>query len=135
MIKRTYPSWRYRYGGSAHTYRSRYRYGGSGIFSNLIGRRLIGDSVKNLINKVIKSKISQKAAEVAVKGATSVLKPKVIGQELVSAAINNFTENRRRKRERQDIINSVIQQLSPKEIPPISSVEEIINSGKGIVYD
>ena len=135
MIKRSYPTWRYRYGGSAHTYRSRYRYGGSGIFSNLIGRRLIGDNVKNLINKVIKSKISQKAAAVVVNGASNILKPKGIGRELASAAINNFTENRRRKRERQDVINSVIHQLSPKEIPPISSVEEIINSGKGIVYD
>ena len=134
MIKRTYPSWRYRYGGSAHTFRSRYRYGGSGVFSKIIGRSIAEDSVKHLINKVVRSKISQKVAGAVVEGATDFHMPEVIG-ELASAAIKNYTETRRRKRERQDIINSVIHQLSPKQIPTISSVEEIINSGKGIVYD
>ena len=135
MIKRSYPSRRYRYGGSSHSYRSRYRYGGSGIFSNLIGRSFIKESVKNLINKVGKSKLAQKAASLVLNGATSILQPKGIGQELASAAINSITENRRRKREHQEVVNSVIQHLSAKRIPSTSSIDDIINTGRGIVYD
>ena len=135
MIKRSYPTRRYRYGGSSHSYRSRYRYGGSGIFSNLIGRTFIKESVKNLINKVGKSKLAQKASALVLNGATSILNPKGVAQNLASAAINSITENRRRKREHQEVVNSVIQHLSTKRIPTTSSIEDIINTGRGIVYD
>ena len=135
MIKRSYPTRRYRYGGSSHSYRSRYRYGGSGIFSNLIGGTFIKESVKNLINRVGKSKLAQKASSLVLNGAASLLKPKGIGQELASSAINNITDNRRRKRERQEVVNSVIQHLSDKRIPTSSSIDDIINRGRGIVYD
>ena len=126
MIVKRYPSSsRYRYGVSSHSNRSKYRYGGSGIFT--IGRKLLGDNVKNLINSISKSKITQKAASAVLDGASNAIKTQTHKglEELTSSAINNLKKKSKVK-ERQDIVNSVIQNLAT--IP--SSV-----SGTGIVYD
>ena len=135
MIKHSYPTLRYRYGGSSHSRRSRYRYGGTGIFTDLIGRTLIKDNVNHLINRVGRSKLAQKAVSTILKGAKNILKPKRVVKAITTAAIDSAVDNKRKKREHQEIVNSVIHQLSDKEVPSRSYIDEVINSGKGIVYD
>ena len=108
----------YRRGGSSHPQRSNYRWGGSGVFSNLIGRKLISkQNVKNLINSISKSKITQKVTNAAVDGATKALQERV--HESIAAA-----KKPKKKKRLQETINSIIDDLS---IPK--------SEGKGIVYD
>ena len=129
---------KYRYGGSSRAIRTRYRYGGNGIFSNLIGRKLAGDSIKSLINSTSKGKVAQKVATAVLNGT---VKPKI--EQVTSAAIDsiikgrrNSKKNKKKKGEYQDILDTFIQNLRAKEeVPTASYIEEVINSGKGIVYD
>lgn len=134
MIKYSHPVLRYRYGGSSHSHRSRYRYGGSGVFTNVIGRILSKDNVKHLINRVGRSELAQKAADTVLKGAKHALKPKRV-VKVINSALDTIADNKRKKREHREIVNSVIQGLSDKEAPSRSYINEVINSGSGIVYD
>ena len=135
MIKRSYPRRRYRYGGTSHPHRSLYRCGGSGIFTDVIRRTLNKDNVKKLINGVSKSNLAQKAFATVLKGAKSALKPKKVIKGLTSIAVDNYLDNKKKKKEHKEIVNSVVQQISDKEAPSRSYIDEVINSGKGIVYD
>ena len=72
MIVKRYPSLKYRYGGSSRSNRTKYRYGGNGIFS--IGRKLLGDNIKNIINTISKSKMTQKVASAVLDGASNAVK-------------------------------------------------------------
>ena len=54
---------------------------------------------------------------------------------LTSIAVDNYLDNKKKKKEHKEIVNSVVQQLSDKEAPSRSYIDEVINSGKGIVYD
>ena len=111
----------YRRGGSSRPQRSNYRWGGGGVFSNLIGRKLISkQNVKNLINSISKSKITQKVTNAAVEGASKALQERV--HESISADVARKPNKKKRL---QETINSIIDDLS---IPKSSE-------GKGIVYD
>ena len=127
---------KYRYGGSSRAVRTRYRYGGNGIFSNLIGRKLVGDSIKSLINSASKGKTVQK---LATRALNATVKPKI--EQATSAAIDSIFKGKRRnnkkkqKGEYQDILDTCIRNLCAKDVPTTSYVEEVINSGRGIVYD
>lgn len=125
---------RYRYGGSSIVNRTKYRYGGNGIFTNLIGRKLLsGDNVKKLINAVSKSNVIQKAANAVQDGATSAIKSQTQKglEELASSVISS--KKPKRTKEYQKIVNTVTQSLADT-IPTTASIEGIIR-GKGIVYD
>ena len=137
IVKRISKAPKYRYGGSSYSiHRSKYRYGGSGIFTNLIGRKLLeGNTVKNLINSISKSKITQKAASAVVDGATNAVKEQT--QKGVEGVINIIKKRpkggNKQKREHRDIVNRLTQDFA-STIPTTSSIEGIIR-GKGIVYD
>ena len=114
----------YRRGGSSRPQRSNYRWGGGGVFSNLIGRKLISkQNVKNLINTISKSKITQKVTNAAVDGASKALQERV--HESIAAAARKPNKKKEKKNRLQETINSIIDDLS---IPKSSE-------GKGIVYD
>lgn len=125
---------RYRYGGSSIVNRTKYRYGGNGIFTNLIGRKLLsGDNVKKLINAVSKSNVIQKAANAVQDGATSAIKSQTQkGLEALASSVISSKKPKRTK-EYQNIVNAVTQSLADT-IPTTASIEGIIR-GKGIVYD
>ena len=142
IVKRLYvPPTRYRYGGTSQpSHRIQYRYGGSGIFSNLLGRKLSGDTVKNLINTMSKSKIAQKTANAVLTGASEAVKNQTQKgiEDLAASAINGLKTKHKAyktKKQYQDIVNSVVQRLNAiPDIPTTSSIEGIV-SGKGIIYD
>lgn len=128
-----------RYGGrSLNLHRTKYRYGGNGIFSNLIGRKLLsGDNVKKLINAVSKSNVIQKAANAVQDGATSAIKSQTQKglEELASRVISQpKKKKKKRTREHQNILNTVTQHIADT-IPTTASIEGIVRRGKGIVYD
>ena len=124
------PRRKYRFGGSASTVRSKYRYGGNGILSNLVGRTVLKNTVKNLINSVGKSGLIQKAVETVQDGATKALSSQTQKgiHHLVSKGIG-----KKRNKEQQNIVKTVTQNLA-SSIPSISSIECIVR-GRGIVYD
>lgn len=131
---------RYRYGGgSSYSKRSRYRYGGSGIFDN-IGRKLLGDNVKNLINTISKSKIAQKATNVVLEGArkAAVNQAQKGIEELATNAISNIKKKKKQiSKEYQDIVNTVKQGLATNNSSSSSNSIPLASSiiGRGIVYD
>ena len=126
IVKRLADPPKYRYGGSSRSNYSKYRYGGNGIFSNLIGRKLLhADNVKNLINTVSKSNIIQKATNAVQDGASSVLKWQAHQaiQDLVSKLISKKKSKKKKKN------------LAYYTIPTTTSIEGIVRKGSGIVYD
>ena len=127
---------RYRYGGSCHSKYSKYRYGGSGIFSNLIGKRIVQENIKNLINTASKSKFAQKATDAALEGAVNAIKTSTQrGLEHLTSTLSKKSRRKgeaKRNKEQGRIVNTVIDKLSGN-IPNSSSVINI--TGKGIVYD
>ena len=69
------PHWKpqYRKGvGRAMYLHPRYRYGGYGIWS--IGRKMVEDSVRKIINSVDKKKLIHKAGDAVICGVTSSIK-------------------------------------------------------------
>lgn len=106
-------SFKYRVGGVAKSSRTKYRYGGSGILTNILGRTVLQNNVKNLINSVTKSKLGQKAVGAVVDGGVDALKHKT------SRVINHHLNKKR-------TLKSAIESLPP--------LDKII-AGKGIVYD
>ena len=140
----------YRYGGSSRPYRSLYRHGGSGIFTDIIRRTLSKDNVKKLIKGVSKSNLAQKTFATVLKGSKAVLKPEKVIKGLTSLAVSNYLDNKRKKKEHKQIVNSVVRQLSDKNVPSRTLAGKVVNrgkdkrsyadrvinsSGKGIVYD
>lgn len=134
------PPYKYRYGGTAQaSRRTRYRHGGNGVFSNLMGRELVGDSIKNLINSVSKARPHQKVASALVEGAAKALQPKGVVEQLTTSAVNNIvkriinrkTSSKKKKKEKEH----EQEEEYTRQIPTSSYIEQVINSGKGIVYD
>ena len=128
---------RYKFGGSCHSHYSKYRYGGSGIFSNLIGKRLIQDNIKHLINTTSKSKFAQKATDAVLEGAVNAVKTQTQkGLEHLTSTLANKSKKKKGLKKRSEsqgeIINTLIHKLSDS-IPRNSSIVDI--NGKGIVYD
>ena len=137
IIKRTHQTpFKYQYGGSSQSIRTRYRYGGNGIFNNLMGRKLMGDTVKNLINTAGKSKVAQRTATAVLNGVGKAIESQTQEgvEQLAKATINKIKGKKKSERKYQDAVNSTIQSLI-ENIPTTSSIEDIINSGKGIIYD
>ena len=137
IVKRKSTSSNYRRGGTSHLSYSKYRYGGSGFFSNIIGRRLVQDNIKNLINSASKSKLGQKVADALVEGAKGAIKTQTQKgiEELATNALHKIKKKHRRSKEQDDIVNTAIQSLATVNIPTTSSIEGIIKRGRGIVYD
>ena len=142
MIVKRLSTPRYRYGGgSSYSNRTKYRYGGNGIFSNLISRKLIpdGNVIKKLINTAGKRNIVQKAVNAVQDGVTNTIKTQTQKgiEELAFNAIRNKKEknkqNKKRTKEQQNIVDTTIQSLAT--IPTTAAIENIVRSGKGIVYD
>ena len=116
---------KYRSGGSSQCgSRRRYRYGGSSIFSNLLGRTLVRDSVQKLINSATKPGITQKVVDAVVDGSTNALKTAAQkGIEGTASAVKTATQRG---------IDSIIKK---KNRQAINKAIEKLTVGKGIVYD
>ena len=135
------PAYKYRYGGMAQTCRrTQYRHGGNGIFSNLIGREHLGDSIKNLINSVSKVRSNHKVSSALVEGAAKALQPKGVVAQVTTSAVNNIVKriiNRKHssKKKKKEKEHEQEEEYNQQIIPTSSYIEQVINSGKGIVYD
>ena len=105
---------KYRRGGTLLMQKSRYRYGGNGIWSS-IGRKIVGDSAKKLINNVTKEKIAQKVGDALLNGASNSLKKAT--ERTLDKVIN--------KAQKFKVTQNLIDRL-----PPLT-----ITTGRGIVYD
>ena len=125
----------YRYGGSSLSNRTKYRYGGNGIFST-IGRKLIGDNIKKLINTVSKSNILHKAANAVQDGATNALKAETQkGLEQLASHVSDKIKKKSTSSKKQikNLVNTLTHRLSA--LPTTASSIESIVRGQGIVYD
>ena len=135
------PPYKYRYGGTAQaSRRTQYRHGGNGIFSNLIGREHLGDSIKNLINSVSKVRSDHKVSSALVEGAAKALQPKGVVAQVTTSAVNNIVKriiNRKHssKKKKKEKEHEQEEEYNQQIIPTSSYIEQVINSGKGIVYD
>ena len=134
------PTYKYRYGGTAQaSRRTQYRHGGNGIFSNLMGKQLIGDSIKNLINSTSKVRPHHKVSSRLVEGAAKALPPKGVVEQATTSAVNNIIKriiNRKssRKKKKKEKEHEQEEEYN-QQIPTSSYIEQVMNSGKGIVYD
>ena len=126
------PSYKYRYGGIAKAGRMRYRHGGNGIFSDLLGsgKQLMGDTIKNLINSTSKSQLKHKASSVLRDGAIKALQPATTFA--VKKLIEKISKKKKKKKKKK---NKKEKEEHKQQLPTSSYIEQVINSGKGIVYD
>ena len=104
----------YRRGGTLLIQKSKYRYGGNGIWSTL-GRKIVGDTAKKIINNITKEKIAQTAGDALLNGASNSLKKAT--ERTLDKVINK--ENQQKFKVTQNLINN---------LPPLTT-------GQGIVYD
>ena len=76
---------------------------GSGIFTNLIGRKLLQDGVKKLINTVSKSNIARKAVNAVQQGVTNTIKSQTQKglEELASTVAYNIKKKQKQKKKDQ----------------------------------
>ena len=83
-----------RYGRKSH---------GSGIFTNLIGRKLLQDGVKKLINTVSKSNIAHKAVNAVQHGVTNTIKSQNQKglEDLASTVAYNIKKKQKKKKDQQ----------------------------------
>ena len=116
MIIKPHIKPKYRRGGTLLMQKSRYRYGGNGIWSS-IGRKIVGDSAKKLINNVTKEKIAQKVGDALLNGASNSLKKAT--ERTLDKVINR--EDQKKFKVTQTLID---------RLPPLT-----IAAGRGIVYD
>ena len=117
---------KYRFGGSSSRRTSEYRYGGNGILNNLLGRKGISNTVKNIINSVNKSGLIQKTAGAVQDGALKAVTSQT------QKAIDHLANNKATKKQKK-VINNLTHDLA-SNIPSVSSIANIIG-GKGIVRD
>ena len=104
---------RYQRGGQLSYPKPRYSYGGYGIWS--IGRKLIGDSGKKVINSVSTKKIIQNAGNAAIEGATSSLKR--VAEQSLDKLINS--DKNKKFKISQELLDRIPQSTT----------------GEGIVFD
>ena len=76
------------------------RHHGSGIFTNLIGRKLLQDGVKKLINTVSKSNIARKAVNAVQQGVTNTIKSQT--QKGLEELASTVAYNIKKKQKKQD---------------------------------
>ena len=76
------------------------RHHGSGIFTNLIGRKLLQDGVKKLINTVSKSNIAHKAVNAVQHGVTNTIKYQTQKglEDLASTVVYNIQKKKQKKK-------------------------------------
>ena len=113
---------KYRRGGTLLMQKPKYRYGGSGIWST-IGRKIVGDSAKKIINTVTKEKIGQTVGDALLSGASNSLKKateKTLDKVINKEDQQNSSKGNQKFTITQDLINNLPQ---------------LTTTGRGIVYD
>ena len=86
--------------------KSPHHYHGSGIFTNLIGRKLLQDGVKKLINTVSKSNIARKAVNAVQHGVTNTIKSQTQKglEELASTVAYNIKKKQKKKNKNNNVL-------------------------------
>ena len=131
------PSYKYRYGGIAKAGRMRYRHGGNGFFSNLLGSgsQFMGETIKNLINSTSKAQLKHKVSSALIDGAAQSLQPKKLVAHATTFAVNKLIEKINKRKKKKKKKNKKEKEEYKQQLPTSSYIEQVINSGKGIVYD
>ena len=82
------------------------RHHGSGIFTNLIGRKLLQDGVKKLINTVSKSNIARKAVNAVQQGVTNTIKSQTQKglEELASTVAYEIKKKQKKKNKNNNVL-------------------------------
>ena len=99
------------------------RYNGSGMFSS-IGRKLFSSGLKKVINAATKANLPQKLADVVVNGARSAGEKlgKTAGEKLGTVV-------------RQGVKRKLLAPPPSPQALKYSKIDQLINSGSGIVLD
>ena len=119
----------YKFGGSSYGLHRTYRYGGSGIFSNIMGKKILKDGITKVINSSAKAKLGSKLVNAVVDGASNAVKNQTT-KEIENLAANLI--NRKRKTNNATDSGDIEKYIA--NIPTIESIEHIIK-GSGIVLD